>query len=411
MSRITLDTKHKQIMRDLRNNKKSLSTYKREYAEGKKRLKELETTPAHELTTNEFEEKYRLNTQLKELKQTIHRIEDNRDEDEYFINTSDLLYQYYEKTNEPIQETDLEIKPTVRAKTKKPSRALLISDFLNQTNMNNMEMGTSPSSFSTPKMDSYFNNSIQEEATMKRGEILDKYLRKVDPTYINYSSPMYTENMDVCPTCHVERTLIRNEGILLCEKCNQAERIMLTSERPNPKEKSNTDNCFFTYKRINHFLEWLSQIQAKQTTEIPEELLEAIRNELKKEKITDYRRLNNTRMREYLKTLGYNNFYEHIPYIIYRITGIKPLNLSRELEEKLCVMFKEIQEPFEKVCPPSRKNFLSYSYVLFKFFELLGLDEYKGKFPLLKSPQKLYEQDIIWKNICKLVRWEYIPSV
>lgn len=35
-------------------------------------------------------------------------------------------------------------------------------------------------------------------------------------------------------------------------------------------------------------------------------------------------------------------------------------------------MFAEIQEPFERNCPPNRKNFLSYGYTLYKFCELLG---------------------------------------
>ena len=32
-------------------------------------------------------------------------------------------------------------------------------------------------------------------------------------------------------------------------------------------------------------------------------------------------------------------------------------------------------------------------------------------FPLLKSTEKLYAQDQIWKKICKDLRWEFIPSV
>ena len=74
-------------------------------------------------------------------------------------------------------------------------------------------------------------------------------------------------------------------------------------------------------------------------------------------------------------------------------------------------MFKEIQEPFMKVCPKNRKNFLSYSYVLHKFVELLELDQYKSCFPLLKSREKLHQQDKIWKDICKILKWEYIRSI
>ena len=56
-------------------------------------------------------------------------------------------------------------------------------------------------------------------------------------------------------------------------------------------------------------------------------------------------------------------------------------------------------------------NFLSYNYVMYKFFELLELDEYLTCFQLLKSRTKLHQQDQIWKNICKDLNWEYINSL
>ena len=74
-------------------------------------------------------------------------------------------------------------------------------------------------------------------------------------------------------------------------------------------------------------------------------------------------------------------------------------------------MFKDIQIPFRQVCPSNRKNFLSYYYVLHKFVELLGIDELKSSFPLLKSREKLHEQDKIWKQICKILKWEFIRSI
>ena len=63
-----------------------------------------------------------------------------------------------------------------------------------------------------------------------------------------------------------------------------------------------------------------------------------------------------------------------------------------------------------KYCPPTRKNFLSYAYVLHKFCQLLEYDNLLSYFPLLKSREKLQQQDEIWKNICKELKWEYIPS-
>ena len=75
------------------------------------------------------------------------------------------------------------------------------------------------------------------------------------------------------------------------------------------------------------------------------------------------------------------------------------------------MMFKEIQTPFIKNCPEERKNFLSYSYVLHKFCELIELDHLLTYFPLLKSREKLQQQDKIWEKICRDLEWQYIPSI
>ncbi len=74
-------------------------------------------------------------------------------------------------------------------------------------------------------------------------------------------------------------------------------------------------------------------------------------------------------------------------------------------------MFKDIQKPFSIYCPKNRKNFLNYSYVLHKFCELLGLDNYINYFPLLKNNNKLLQHDKIWKNICSYMKWEFYKSI
>ena len=121
----------------------------------------------------------------------------------------------------------------------------------------------------------------------------------------------------------------------------------------------------------------LAQFQAKECTDIPEEVYEKILIEIKKERITNLETLTTKKIRQYLKKIKCNKYYDHSAYILYQINGCEPPSISKQLEEKLRLMFKEIQGPFMLVCPRRvRKNFLNYSYVLHKFVELLGLDEY-----------------------------------
>jgi len=85
--------------------------------------------------------------------------------------------------------------------------------------------------------------------------------------------------------------------------------------------------------------------------------------------------------------------------------------MSPELEERLRHMFCQIQVPFLRHAPQERKNFLSYSYVLHKFMQLLEKDQYLESFPLLKSREKLHQQDVIWQKICEDLWWAFYKSI
>jgi hypothetical protein len=138
--------------------------------------------------------------------------------------------------------------------------------------------------------------------------------------------------------------------------------------------------------------------------------------EIKKQRITNMADLTPNKIRDILKKLNGDarKYYEHIPFILHRLNGMHMPHFNAELEEKLRSMFKLIQVPFSKAVltvAPGRKNFLSYSFVLHKFMQLLGLDEYIENFPLLRSRDKLHTQDLIWKKICEELHWQYIPSM
>jgi hypothetical protein len=157
--------------------------------------------------------------------------------------------------------------------------------------------------------------------------------------------------------------------------------------------------------------EHISQFQGKESTEIPSEIYEMILKELDKERLNDLKSIKANKIREILKKLDLNKYYEHIPHIINHINGISPPTITKSQEETLRVMFKEIQIPFMKYCPPQRQNFLSYTYVLHKFCELLELDHLLPCFHLLKSREKLQEQDAIWEKICRDLGWKYYKSI
>lgn len=149
----------------------------------------------------------------------------------------------------------------------------------------------------------------------------------------------------------------------------------------------------------------------RESTEIPKDVYDKIVKELNQNRINDRKQITLQKMKSILKKLRLHQYYEHVPHIISKITGQPPPSISRDMEDKLKNMFKDIQIPFTVHCPKDRINFLSYSYVLHKFCQLLELDDFVKCFPLLKSRDKLRLQDKIWEKICRDLKWQYIPSI
>ena len=260
------------------------------------------------------------------------------------------------------------------------------------------------------KMDgilSFFSDKEKNKSEMDSSNVINNYMKNIDDNIINEKYKDY--NYSKCSKCNCNIHINEISGELSCKQCGETIKIIITTEKNSYNDPPNEIN-YFSYKRINHFNEWLAQFQGKENTDIPIEVYQNINGEIKKDINLDVKDITYKQVREILKKLGYNKYYENIPYIINIITGKNTPKLNRTEEEILRSLFKEIQIPFMKHCPSTRKNFLSYSYVLHKFCQLLEYDNLLIYFPLLKSREKLQQQDDIWKNICKELKWEYIAS-
>lgn len=215
-----------------------------------------------------------------------------------------------------------------------------------------------------------------------------------------------------CRNCGCKCSKVLDEALSeeICQECGVSE-FFLGDEVGYKEEQEHEKNIVYSYKRENHFNEWVSQFQAKESTNVPDEVVTKLRSEFKKQKLKDLSDITHEKVKALLKKLNFSKYYEHVPYITTMISGITPPTMPQALEDKLRLMFHSIQAPFEKHKPANRKNFLSYSFVLYKMCELLDADEYLKCFPLLKSREKLYIQDQIWEKICEELRWEFIRTL
>lgn len=364
--RITLDAKHAQNVASLEKKNETISDIDEQIEVLRQNIEKLE----QDNSFMKFEKISEYQQQIQELEKEKQELSSKRHLHKYFLKSGKIMFDYYETKK----------KNTVNKKK--------IKNFFNMSNAND-------------------DDTQQED---KKQELINHYLELNDNTFQNINFTRDIKKYYECPSCNTDLKIIYNEALMFCEECGFCKKIVIDMVKPSYKDPPK-EAAYFNYKRINHFNEWLAQFQAKETTEIPGYVYNNIVDELKKQRIENIANLSRKQVRGILKKLGFNKYYEHIPHIINKLNGIPAPRMTRTTEEKLRNMFKEIQIPFMKHCPSTRKNFMSYSYVLHKFCQLLELDEFLPCFPLLKSPEKLYEMDKIWKNICEELKWEFIKSV
>ena len=350
----------------------------------KREYETLNIIPLKDLGESKLEYKLNLNETIISLEEKLNNIKNNTNINSFLLKNNHLLYNYYDDDN---NQNNKHIKSNS-----------ILNFFVKPTT--NLDSNNSNSSVNESGKDSDNPN----EKKYNKLNLLNKYFNKVNP--ISLDNTIY----EICEQCNVEKIYYENEALLICGNCGVQKNIIIDIDRPSfkdtPKEIS-----YFAYKRINHFNEWLAQLQAKESTDIPQEIYDLIKIELKKETYINIKTLKVPKVRTILKKLGLNKYYEHVPHIINRLNGINPPILDNEVEIKLRMMFTEIQTPWIKHCPNKRSNFLSYSYVLYKCLQLLEMDYFLKNFNLLKSREKLAEQDQLWKVICKDVKWEFIKTI
>jgi hypothetical protein len=366
----TLDGKHKEFVNEFTKDEfDTIPKLKEERYSLKKQL-EIETELA-------IEQIMEIKDRIKEIDETIKQLRHKKNN--YFLDNAKYIFEYFEnkKNINNIEETN---------KVVTSKNQLLFNIFKIKQDIINKET------------DDTVNNNKN---------LVQKYLSNIDDSFLDMNS--FVRETDICQSCFKgEMIPLDDEGVLICNLCAVNIPYLIENEKPSYKEPPK-EVCFYAYKKINHFKEILAQFQGKETTQIPDEVIEQIQQQIKKERI-GLDQLTHYKTKEILKKLGFNKYYEHIAFIKNKL-GIKPPVFSPELEDTLCNLFMEIQAPYAKTCPDYRVNFLNYYYVLFKFCELLEETQYLHDIPLLKDREKLIEQDETWKKMCVELNWEFIPTV
>ena len=243
-------------------------------------------------------------------------------------------------------------------------------------------------------------------AEEQRHSIIDEFLSD----FHGQAPPVYLSQGDTCPTC--DSVMVTRNSLLECTVCGTSS-VVRDSTSSCVGFNDDVEYSTFAYKRDNHFQEWLSSTMAKQNLDVPSALYTKLMEMLYRDRV-EPADITAKVVRAKLKELRERKYYEASMQIACKLTGKPPPKMSPAIENKLKMRFRQIQAPFEKFRDellPDRKNFLSYSYVLYKLCELEGLTAFKECFSLLKGRDKLYRQDQIWRRISQELGWAFRPSI
>lgn len=323
------------------------------------KIKELEDLKKNKIKTKIIKLK------IKSLNDEIYKYEKQiKDKSNYFLNTYDLIEKYHDMDNNHVK------------------KKINIINFFNKKD-----------------------DSVNKLCNKKK--LLNEYIYMTN----NYdSSFLSNSNNIICNNCNIEMVLSKKSDFMICIQCGQLENNLIECDI----NKHLLNDCYgksSIYQRKNHFKEWLNQLQARETIEVPQDVIDKIIIELKNNNIKNLATIEISLIKRILKKLNLSKYYENAFHIIYLINGLQPPILTIHIEKKLIEYFKMIEEPFQLYKKKERKNILRYSYILYKLCELLELDQFLSYFSLLKNRTKLMEQDQIWKLICNHLNWEFIPSI
>jgi len=446
---ITLDKAHNKKIEDFNNIKNKLPQKKMQLTKLEKKIATYGKTNPNGLTDDDILKKAELLFEIDKLKKDILAIENEDGVIDYYWKAGKHLINYYklnasdttgnkrelmsEEINKPkkkeismlsklneSKKSEKIKKPSTRKIKIEVSNSHNIMGFFNNTNSkikkkpeNNVKTPDDVGSESEISNDEYIVSDSKTDEMIVPVNVKDK--ARLNDLYHQLTDGKYSSKYKLykqTKSCHgIDMILDKTDGQYICSKCGRTKNIIFDGDKHNNREQV-PEPIGCPYKKLNHLNEHLAQVQAKETTDIKPKVYLDCRDEMKRRKIM-ISQLNYDTLRSILKKLGYSKLFEHIPYILFKITGILPPQMTREMEEEIRKKFKLTLNPYEKHKPKTRTNYFKYPYAIYKFCQLLEYDDYlpatKSLFTF-KDKRKLMQQDKLWEKICIELDWEFHES-
>lgn len=326
-----------------------IDNYKKKLSNIKNKLEDLEKTNV--FTPEIINRKSLYKQQIEDLTDKISQLENNTNEMNYIMDVGNLIEEY--STNQDNSEKSMMMK--------------------------------------------IINNDVSDKDETHK--IMKQYMTVVKS--ISLDKHTSRDRLKLCNKCNVEKILYTSNGLYTCPSCGDAEYVII--------DEDNQIKDFSAYKKINHFKTWLNKIQAKEPIEIPDNYLDQIRESLADKGYTDNTKISVSILKDVLKKLKMNKYYNNVVYIHNKITGIPPPRFTKRENDLLIAMFFETQKPLEEIKKKyGRLNNISYPFLIHKFLKLLDINRYSSYFVDMKTQKKRRKQDDLWHNLCEMLNWPIV---
>jgi len=230
----------------------------------------------------------------------------------------------------------------------------------------------------------------------------------------NFSSVNMDDNYKICKYCKKPMNKNKILSEYNCEICGYSSKIYGII-----LEFNNNDLGSFNHGKYDpnkHCKFWIDRLQAKESIDIPQNIIDDIKKLINRDKI-NLKHIKCSDIRIYLKELKKTCFNEHIILIHKMITGKNP-PIIKETEKLLIeYYFDKATKIFMEYKSNKKSNVPYHPYIIFKILEqIIPEKENDRKYKLLsyiylQSKETLIEKDVIWKKICeKITDFTYIPT-
>ena len=370
---------HVKILDNFKQEKNKLSEYKNKLLEIKNSLEKDNKIRIHDILDNT----------KNILTEKINDIENNKCQNFYISETTELLEKYKNILNNPIKV-----------------------NFMGKTTKNNNE----------------------------KIKIIKEYIDIVSK-YIDIENIIENKDMDknkpeklACKNCknHKEFDIIE-DNIYVCANCSSQQIIMKNISSYKDIDRINITSKYL-YDRKSHFRDCINQYQGKQNSTIPKKIYDELEKQFELHglligdsntpKEIRFSKILKDHINIFLKELDYTKHYENVNLIHYNFTGKKPDDISH-LENKLIEDFNILTEYYDKTFKNGytgytgetgqtgytidRKNFINTQYVLYQLLVKHKHPCTKEDFSMLKTIERKNYHDDIARILFEGLGWSFIP--